>query len=367
MKRGMHILMTADAVGGVWQYALDLSAELCRGGCEVTLAVLGPAPSPAQREQALAIGGVELVETGLDLDWLSEGPGPVERAAEQIASLRARCGAHLLHCNSPALAGGARFDCPLVVVDHGCIATWWDAVKHEALPARFEWHRSMARRGLLAADAVAAPSASHAAAVQRIYRLARTPHSVHNGRRPGQSGIAAARHTRQAMTVGRLWDEAKNIRLLDEVAGLVDLPFRAVGATRGPHGETCDLAHLEPIGQVSAARVDELLAARPIFVSAARFEPFGLAVLEAAGAGCPLVLADIPTFRELWDGAALFADPASPDAFAAAIGRLDGDRALHDRHARAAAARAQRYTPAAQADETKAVYAIALARCEAAA
>ena len=43
----------------------------------------------------------------------------------------------------------------------------------------------------------------------------------------------------------------------------------------------------------------------------ALYEPFGLAVLEAAQAGCALVLSDIPTFRELWDGAALFVAAAT--------------------------------------------------------
>ena len=58
--------------------------------------------------------------------------------------------------------------------------------------------------------------------------------------------------------------------------------------------------------------ISEQLGARPIFVSVARYEPFGLAVLEAAQAGCALVLSDIPTFRELWGGAALFV-PANDD------------------------------------------------------
>ena len=49
-----------------------------------------------------------------------------------------------------------------------------------------------------------------------------------------------------------------------------------------------------------------ILPTRPIFVSVSRYEPFGLAVLEAAHAGCALVLSDIPTFRELWQGAASF-------------------------------------------------------------
>ena len=41
-----RLLMTADAVGGVWTYALDLAAGLAPFGVETTLAVLGPAPAP---------------------------------------------------------------------------------------------------------------------------------------------------------------------------------------------------------------------------------------------------------------------------------------------------------------------------------
>ena len=56
-----------------------------------------------------------------------------------------------------------------------------------------------------------------------------------------------------------------------------------------------------------------------VFASVSRYEPFGLAVLEAAQAGCALVLSDIPTFRELWDGAALFVPPEDPVALAEAL------------------------------------------------
>jgi glycosyltransferase involved in cell wall biosynthesis len=51
-------------------------------------------------------------------------------------------------------------------------------------------------------------------------------------------------------------------------------------------------------------------AGASVFASMALYEPFGLAVLEAAQAGTRLVLRDTPGFRELWDGAATFvADP----------------------------------------------------------
>ena len=46
-----------------------------------------------------------------------------------------------------------------------------------------------------------------------------------------------------------------------------------------------------------------------IFAAPARYEPFGLGILEAAASGCALVLGDIPSLRENWDGAALFVPP----------------------------------------------------------
>lgn len=43
-----------------------------------------------------------------------------------------------------------------------------------------------------------------------------------------------------------------------------------------------------------------------IYVHPALCEPFGLAVVEAAQAGCALVLSEIAPLRENWEGAALF-------------------------------------------------------------
>jgi glycosyltransferase involved in cell wall biosynthesis len=59
-----------------------------------------------------------------------------------------------------------------------------------------------------------------------------------------------------------------------------------------------------------------------VFAHPALYEPFGLAVLEAGRHGCALVLSDVPTLRELWDGAALFAAPHDPAQFRAHFSRL---------------------------------------------
>src|SRR5947199_312178 len=62
-----------------------------------------------------------------------------------------------------------------------------------------------------------------------------------------------------------------------------------------------------------------------IFASPALYEPFGLTVLEAAAAGCALVLSDIPSFRELWSGAAVFVDPADSESLHRALRDLSAD------------------------------------------
>jgi glycosyltransferase involved in cell wall biosynthesis len=80
-----------------------------------------------------------------------------------------------------------------------------------------------------------------------------------------------------------------------------------------------------------------------IFVSPALYEPFGLSVLEAASAGCALVLSDIPTFRELWDGAALFVDPQDDVALHRALAGLCEDERARARLQLAARERSRRY------------------------
>ena len=65
-----------------------------------------------------------------------------------------------------------------------------------------------------------------------------------------------------------------------------------------------------------------------IFAHPARYEPFGLAVLEAANAGCALVLGDIPSLREQWDRAAVFVAPGDERAHATALQELIADEEL---------------------------------------
>ena len=66
-----------------------------------------------------------------------------------------------------------------------------------------------------------------------------------------------------------------------------------------------------------------LLADDAIMVSASRAEGFGLPPIEAQILGVPCVVSDIPIFREVGGQGALYADPDSPQDFAAKIASLD--------------------------------------------
>nr|WP_295370714.1 glycosyltransferase family 4 protein [uncultured Sphingosinicella sp.] len=347
----MKLLLTTDAVGGVWQYSIELARSLKALSVEPILALLGPAPSDDQRRQA---SGLTLVETGLQLDWLAADRAEVTAAGQAISDLAAQYGVDLVQLNSPALAADTRFDMPVVAVSHSCITTWWTAVLRGEPDAGFGWRGRLHGLGLHAADIVVTPSAAFSEMTRQAYGLPRLPVTVHNGRAP-LTLPEVARHD-YALTVGRLWDKGKNLATLDRAAAALPIPLYAAGSTQGPNGDSIAFEHARALGNLSEDELGRWLAAHPVFVSAALYEPFGLAVLEAAQAGCPLVLSDIPTFRELWDGAATFVDPLDHAGFAAAIERIIGDDAARFELGRAARERAGRYTPEATARAMLDVY-----------
>jgi glycosyltransferase involved in cell wall biosynthesis len=348
--RKLRLFMTADAVGGVWQYALDLAHGLTEYGMETTLAVLGPGPDPDQAAAADAVPGLKLLPTGLPLDWTAATPDEAKKAGASLAALADESAPDIIHLNNPALGAGARFPAPVVVGCHSCVATWWEAVRAGPVPDDFLWRARLVQQGYRSADALVAPTAAFANDTRRTYGLPTTPHVVYNGRsivthRPDRPALGAC----FAFTAGRLWDEGKNLAALDRAAGRFGIPVVAAGPLDGPNGARIEFKHVKSLGRLSDRDIARWLKATPIFVSTARYEPFGLAVLEAAQAGCPLVLSDIASFRELWDGAAVFVPPDDDRAIAAAIERVIRDATLRESLEDAARERALDYSAEAMA------------------
>jgi glycosyltransferase involved in cell wall biosynthesis len=99
------------------------------------------------------------------------------------------------------------------------------------------------------------------------------------------------------------------------------------------------------------------MARAAIYAHPAVHEPFALAPLEAALQGCALVLSDIPSLRELFDGAAVFVPPRDGEAWARTLRALLDDLPRRRRLAEAARARAGSFRPERQAEEMLRVYA----------
>jgi glycosyltransferase involved in cell wall biosynthesis len=235
------------------------------------------------------------------------------------------------------------------------MASWWTAVRGTPLPHDFAWRRELLECGLNRASTIIAPTIAFAAETSRIYDLGRPVLAVHNGRNLMQQPQLP--QGQFVFAAGRLWDEGKNVATLDAAAARVDIPFEVAGATEGPNGSRARFEHLHVLGSLSETRIAGLLATRPIFASAALYEPFGLSVLEAASSGCALVLSDIPTHRELWNGAAYFVAARDDVGFASAIADLRDNPRERDELGQLAKARAKRLTPQATATRMAEIYA----------
>jgi glycosyltransferase involved in cell wall biosynthesis len=357
MSQPRRVLMTLDAVGGVWRYAIDLARELGESGIACMLVGLGPAPTEAQRQECRGLRDVTLTWASQPLDWMVEDESALHEVGPALLSIARDWDADLLHLNLPSQAAAITDRVPIVVAAHSCIATWWMSVKGDALPPAWCWQQPLNRRGLRRADAVMVPTASHGDALVRAYgpveRLVVVPNST------GMDGAAPKEPI--VLAAGRWWDEGKNAHTLDEAAALSRWPVVMLGSLAGPNGQSRSLRHAVFGGELPHEATRGYMRRAAIFVSAALYEPFGLAVLEAAASGAALILSDIPTYRELWDEAALFVASRDAKGFAAAINDLVDNASLRDLLGKCARGRAAAFTVERQTDLTRRVYAEALA------
>ena len=359
----LRILLTTDAVGGVWTYSLDLARELSRNGIEIVLAVLGPPPGESALDAARTIPNLELVDTGLPLDWLAKSPEDVLEAGASLAALARESGFALVQLHTPALAAARAFDVPVISVHHSCLATWWQAVRGDAeMPEDFRWRSALVARGIAASSELVAPTTAHAHAIADAYALSAPPLVIRHGREPAPPPAAIGDEPPPfVFASGRPWDEGQNLASLARAAALIPTPIAVAGATESPQGETIELPALRLLGSLPEDMMRQWLSLASAYVSVALYEPFGLGVLEAAQAGCPLVLSDVPSFRELWAGAAIFVPPDDEQEIARSLGMVMADAGLRDRLSRRARYRAVLYSAEIMGKDMMRLYALRLA------
>jgi glycogen(starch) synthase len=350
----MRILVTADTVGGVWTYSRELVTGLLRLGARVTLVSFGDLPTSGQTRWMESIRGrrFDYRPTAFKLEWMQDSAADMKASSEYLRGVIRETEPGLLHF-SQFYYGALDCDVPRVVVAHSDVVSWWAAVHGQEPPQTswMSWYREAVARGLEGATAVIAPSQWMLDQVQRHYLKPHRASVIYNGRTPAVFNPHANKEER-IVTAGRLWDEAKNAGIF--LRGDMPAPVLIVGADHhsGLPDKLFALQNNTAKVQLQCHQDEEkmvqILACSSIYAAPSKYEPFGLAPVEAALSRCALVASDIPSLRELWQDAAVFFKNNDPQDLRRALELLVHDPSRRHRYADVAYNHARRKFSAAR-------------------
>jgi glycosyltransferase involved in cell wall biosynthesis len=356
----VKVLLVADAVGGVFTHAVELARALTASRVKVVLATEGAELTPDRRRAVAALAGVVHEGRPYRLEWMPDPWDDVAASGRWLLALEDRERPDVVH--TCELAHGALpFRAPKLVAGHSCVASWFEGVRGAPPGAEWERYRAVVGAGLRGADAVVAPSAWMARALVRHHAPILAPQVVPNGR--DATRFWPGPKEELVLAAGRVRDEAKNVAALVRVARRLPWPVLVAGDAEAPGGSSTPAPSTARrrggvtfLGRLSEEELARWLSRAAIFAHPARYEPFGLAALEAALSGCALVLGDLESLRERWDGAAVFVPPWDDDALVAAIVGLARDEPRRRALGAAARERGLLLTPRRMADGYRAVY-----------
>jgi glycosyltransferase involved in cell wall biosynthesis len=350
----MRILMTADTIGGVWTYALELAQALGRQGVDVAIATMGAPLTREQRLEIQQIPALEVFESCFKLEWMDDPWADIDQAGEWLLQLETQLQPDIVHLNG-YVHGILPWCTSTLIVGHSCVLSWWQAVKGKAAPGDWDRYHQAVTQGLQAAKRVVAPSHAMLAALHQHYGPLPEARVIPNGRDPAR--FRPGEKSEIILSVGRLWDEAKNLSVLEQVASDLEWPIYVAGELRHPQGGAVEPDQVRLLGRLSSSALIPWLAQAAIYALPARYEPFGLSILEAGLAGCALVLGDVPSLREIWGEAALFVPPDDIEALRHSLKTLIANPERRKILAVKARDRARQFTPQRMAAGYLEVYA----------
>jgi len=350
MADRLKILMTADTVGGVWTYTVSLCKALEKYNTEVHLMTMGGKPVKQQSDQIRSLKNVHLYCSDYKLEWMENPWENVQQAAIWIKEVYEKVQPDIIHFNNYGQVNQI-WDCPVVTVFHSCVQTWWEAVKRENLPNEWKKYKEIVKQALFSSDILIAPTKAILDQAHKAYGKTGFAKVIYNG--SGSKAYSTQKKERFILTAGRIWDEAKNISLLSRIAKQLKWPVYVAG-THNKNEEEFENIHF--LGQLPPEVLQELMLKAVLFVMPAKYEPFGLAILEAARAGCTLALGNIDTLNEIWGETALYFDPFNDEEALLVLQQLIEDKELRTELAKKSMKRAQSFTEQKMAENYFEVY-----------
>ena len=358
----MRLLITTDTVGGVWRFSQELAKGLLEAGDSVALVSFGHPMSWAQRAECLWIAArwgerFRYDSANVSLEWMQENENCFHKGELVLQQVAMEFRAELLHSNQFCY-GAAKLGIPTIITAHSDVLSWACSCRGGLLEDS-TWltrYRTLVQRGLDGASTVMAPTRWMLDALGGGFRVPDERYVIANGRTI--AAVPAKRRKLQAVTAGRLWDEAKDVALL----GHVHSPFSVVVAGE-IQGESSDFATLKNVEFFGSLREDEMLrlfAESSVYVCTSHYEPFGLAPLEAALAGCAVLARDIGSLHEVWQDSAIYFNNAH-QLSAILTGLAERPALLYEAQERACQ-KAQLYTRERMTSAYRALYSHVLAK-----
>jgi glycosyltransferase involved in cell wall biosynthesis len=281
-------------------------------------------------------------ESTYRLEWMDDPWSDVQQAGEWLLYLEETVHPDVIHLNG-YMHAALPFKAPTLVVAHSCVVSWWKAVKKSVPPDSWNAYVAGVRKGLAAADLVVAPTRAMLDSIITNYGQPARAHVIPNGRHVDL--VETGPKWPFIISTGRLWDEAKNVRLLEQAATKLSWPLWLAGETTLADGPAYRRRNINTLGHLPFAELTRWLNRAAIFALPARYEPFGLGALEAALCGCALVLGDIASLREVWGKAAAYVSPDDCEQLTDIIQRLIDDPDRRNRLGQVARERALKYSP----------------------
>jgi glycosyltransferase involved in cell wall biosynthesis len=239
------------------------------------------------------------------LEWMSENARAFADAAPAVAKIAEEFEAELF-LSSQYCFGALEINIPRVVIAHSDVLSWAEACRPNGIE-RSKWldtYCDLVQTGLDGADAVVAPTQWMLDALGKNFRLPSDRRVIANGIAV-QEEFSGGTRLLQAVTAGRLWDEAKNLTMLETVDSPIPLliagEMQFESKSLGMEGTDVRL-----VGALDHNDLLKLFSESAIYICTSRYEPFGLAPLEAAMCGCAVLANDIPSLREVWEESALY-------------------------------------------------------------
>lgn len=340
----MQLLMSIDTIGGGWSAVMTIARELAGRGCDVTLAMLGPEPDQMQAREIEDAAGLRAVAAHPQAARLAESFDDLQAAGQAIARIANVVAVDVVALHHPMLASFGPFHAPVVVSPDSRDIIVASRTGHTL---GHEWRARLLRSGYQAATGVVAPSHADAGDIMDAHRLRRPPRVIRRAYAPCPADAPPVEVTPYAMAIHKAADGRENLAVLNEAAFLCQTPLMLAGASAGAIANT---GHLWALGALTAGQYQRWLDSAQAFVSATTGDTDGEAVFRAAAAGCALVLAEAPDYRELWGDAALFAPAGDPVALGRALKALMSDADMRRELAQAAQKRAGAWTVAMAAE-----------------